>query len=46
MRVEQVDGSTTTFTFTSIAENIPTKDADFTFTPPTGVTIINGSAPI
>jgi outer membrane lipoprotein carrier protein len=46
MRVEQIDGSTTTYTFTAIAENIPTKDADFTFTPPTGVTIINGSAPI
>jgi outer membrane lipoprotein carrier protein len=46
MRVEQIDGSTTTFTFTSITENIPTKDTDFTFTPPAGVTIINGSAPI
>jgi len=46
MRVEQIDGATTTFTFTSITENIPTKDADFTFTTPAGVTIINGSAPI
>jgi outer membrane lipoprotein carrier protein len=46
MRVEQIDGSTTTFTFTAITENIPTKDADFAFTPPAGVTIINGSAPI
>ncbi len=46
MRVEQIDGSTTTFTFSAIAENIPTKDADFTFIPPTGVTIISGSAPI
>jgi outer membrane lipoprotein carrier protein len=46
MRVEQIDGSTTTFTFASITENIPTNDADFTFTPPAGVTIINGSAPI
>lgn len=46
MRVEQVDGSTTTFTFTSIIENIPMKDSDFTFTPPAGVTVINGSAPI
>ena len=46
MRVEQIDGSTTTFTFTAITENISTRDADFTFTPPAGVTIINGSAPI
>jgi len=46
MRLEETDGSTTTFTFTAIRENIPTTDADFTFTPPPGVTIINGSAPI
>ncbi len=46
MRIEQTDGSTTSFTFTAIHENIPTTDADFTFTPPPGVTIINGTAPI
>ena len=46
MRIEDADGATTTFTFTAMHENIPTTDADFTFTAPAGVTIINGSAPI
>jgi outer membrane lipoprotein carrier protein len=43
MRLEETDGSTTTFTFTDLHENIPTTDADFTFTPPPGVTIVNSS---
>jgi len=46
MRLEDADGATTTFTFTAIHENIPTTDADFTFTPPPGVAIVNGTAPI
>jgi outer membrane lipoprotein carrier protein len=46
MRIDQADGSSTSFTFTNIHENIPTTDADFTFTPPPGVTIINGTNPI
>jgi len=46
MRLEETDGSTTTFTFTDLHENIPTTDADFTFTPPPGVTIVNGTAPL
>ena len=46
MRIDQADGTTTSFTFTAIHENIPTTDADFTFTPPPGVTIINGTNPI
>jgi outer membrane lipoprotein carrier protein len=46
MRLEEVDGATTTFTFTAMHENIPTRDADFTFTPPPGVTIVTGTAPI
>jgi outer membrane lipoprotein carrier protein len=46
MRLEQIDGSTTTFTFTAIAEDVPTEASDFNFTPPAGVTIVNGSAPI
>jgi outer membrane lipoprotein carrier protein len=46
MRIEQTDGSSTSFTFTAIHENIPTTDADFTFTPPPGVTIIDGTNPI
>jgi outer membrane lipoprotein carrier protein len=46
MRIEQTDGSTTSFTFTDIRENVPAPDSDFTFTPPPGVTVINGTAPI
>ena len=46
MRIAQADGSTTSFTFSSIHENVPTNDSDFIFTPPPGVTIVNGTAPI
>ena len=46
MRIEETDGSTTSFLFTDLRENIPTKDSDFTFIPPPGVTIVNGTAPI
>ena len=46
MRLEDADGATTTFTFTAIHENIPTSDADFTFLPPPGVAIVDGTAPI
>jgi len=46
MRLEETDGSTTTFTFTDLREDIPTKPADFTLTPPDGVPIVDGTAPI
>jgi outer membrane lipoprotein carrier protein len=46
MRIEQTDGTTTSFTFTDIHENVPTTDSDFIFIPPPGVTIIDGTAPI
>ena len=46
MKVEELDGSTTEFTFTDSVENIPAKDSDFVFTPPAGVTIVNGMPPI
>ena len=46
MKVEELDGATTDFKFTDITENIPTNDADFKFTPPAGVTVINGIPPI
>jgi outer membrane lipoprotein carrier protein len=44
MRIEEVDGSTTTFTFTDLHENIPTTDADFRFVAPAGVTVVDGAA--
>lgn len=46
MSIVQTDGSETSFVFTDIHENVPTPDSDFQFTPPPGVTIINGAAPI
>ncbi len=46
MKIEEQDGATTEFTFTEMQENVPARDADFTFTPPVGVTVINGAAPI
>ena len=46
MRVEEVGGAITTFTFTAMHENVPTTDPDFNFTPPAGVTIVKGAKPI
>lgn len=46
MRLQQTDGTVTTFTFTDIRENVPTTPEDFTFTPPPGVTLIEGTVPI
>jgi outer membrane lipoprotein carrier protein len=46
MRLEEIDGAITEFNFTSMKENIPVKDSDFLFTPPAGVTVINGLPPI
>jgi outer membrane lipoprotein carrier protein len=46
MRIEEIDGAASTFIFTSMRENIPTMDSEFTFTPPPGVVTIDGAAPI
>ncbi len=46
MRLEEVDGAVTEFTFSAMQENVPVKDSDFLFTPPAGVTVINGLPPI
>jgi outer membrane lipoprotein carrier protein len=46
MRIEEVDGSQTTFTFSAIRENIPTTDAEFNFSAPLGVGIVDGTNPL
>jgi outer membrane lipoprotein carrier protein len=46
MRIEEIDGAATTFTFTTMRENIPTSDSEFTFSPPPGVVMVDGAAPI
>jgi outer membrane lipoprotein carrier protein len=46
MRIAQTDGAETNFVFTDIHENVSPPDSAFEFTPPPGVTIIDGVAPI
>ena len=46
MRLEEVDGATTTFTFSDQHENITTRDEDFRFVAPPGVTVVTAAAPI
>ncbi|WP_263385149.1 outer membrane lipoprotein chaperone LolA [Granulicella arctica] len=46
MSLEEIDGATTTFTFSDMHENLPVKDGDFIFTPPSGVTVVDGLPPI
>jgi outer membrane lipoprotein carrier protein len=46
MRLEEVDGAVTEFVFSGIQENVPVKDADFVFTAPVGVAVVNGLPPI
>jgi outer membrane lipoprotein carrier protein len=46
MRIVQTDGAETSFVFGEIRENVVTPDSEFQFTPPPGVTIIDGVAPI
>lgn len=46
MRIEEVDGAITSFTFTDLHENVPVTASEFTFTPPPGVALVNGTAPI
>ena len=46
MRLEEIDGAVTEFTFTAIQENMPANPADFRFTPPAGVSVVDGTPPI
>ncbi len=46
MRIEELDGAVTEFTFTAMRENVPADDADFRFLPPAGVQIVTGTSPI
>jgi outer membrane lipoprotein carrier protein len=43
MRMEELDGAVTEFSFSDSQENAPTKDSDFVFVPPPGVAIVNGT---
>jgi len=46
MRLEELDGAVTQFDFTDSQENVPTKDSDFIFIAPPGVTIVNSTKPM
>jgi outer membrane lipoprotein carrier protein len=46
MRLEEMDGAVTEFTFSAMQENTPVKDSDFAFVPPAGVTVVEGLPPI
>lgn len=46
LRVEELDGSATEFTFSDMAENVPIPPSEFTFTPPAGVAVVNGLPPV
>jgi outer membrane lipoprotein carrier protein len=46
MKLEETDGAITDFTFTQIEENAPIPPADFTFTPPPGLPVVNAQSPI
>jgi outer membrane lipoprotein carrier protein len=46
MKLEEVDGAVTEFTFSQMQEDVPASDADFRFTPPAGVTVVQGLPPI
>jgi outer membrane lipoprotein carrier protein len=46
MRLEEIDGAVTEFAFSEMQENVPVKDSDFSFTPPAGVTVVQGLPPI
>lgn len=46
MKLEEMDGATTEFTFTQVEEDISLPASDFIFTPPPGIPIVNAQPPI
>jgi len=46
MRIEEIDGATTEFSFSGMKENVATKDSDFVFVAPNGVQVVKGEKPI
>jgi outer membrane lipoprotein carrier protein len=46
MKLEELDGAITEFAFTQVHENVPTRDADFVFSPPAGVSVVDALPPV
>lgn len=45
LRIEEIDGTVTEFAFRDMKENVAASDADFRFTAPAGVTVVDGLPP-
>ncbi|HEU4637169.1 MAG TPA: outer membrane lipoprotein chaperone LolA [Edaphobacter sp.] len=46
MKLEELDGATTEFDFSGVQENVPTREADFVFSPPAGVSVVDALPPV
>ena len=46
MKLEEIDGAITEFAFTQVQENVPTREADFVFSLPDGVTVVDALPPV
>jgi len=46
MKLEEIDGAITEFAFTHVQENVPTREADFVFSPPSGVAVVDALPPV
>ncbi|QHS51194.1 outer membrane lipoprotein chaperone LolA [Edaphobacter sp. 12200R-103] len=46
MKLEELDGAITEFSFTQVQENVPTREADFVFSPPAGVSVVDALPPV
>ncbi len=45
LEVREIDGSTTAFDLADTVENVPARDADFRFTSPAGIVVVDGVPP-
>jgi outer membrane lipoprotein carrier protein len=46
MKILEIDGAETAFTFKNTQANAPAPDTDFVFHPPAGVPVVDGLPPV
>lgn len=46
LQIDETSGAITSFSFTDLQEDVPAPDSAFQFTPPQGIPVVNGAAPI
>lgn len=46
IKLEEIDGAVTAFSFSELQENVPAKDSDFLFSVPPGVAVVDGAPPV